>query len=163
MADTIPPTPENPEVAHEQGDVNVKAVLWFAAGLVAFAIVLHLGLAWMYFSLRSAEDRAKRSDYPKEFSEDTDRLPKTPRLEGIKGGERLGGEVEVSHEVELDRFDWVDEKKGIVSIPIGLAFERLLAKKPKARGEKEGSRWRDRGEAVPHDANSGRGTKEEEQ
>ena len=166
MADN-PPAPENPEVAHEQGDVNVKAILWFAAGLVVFAVILHLGLAWMYFSFRSAEDREKGSAYPEEFSPDTPGLPKGTRLEGIEGrkedvsGERTGREIEVSREEELHHYGWVDEKKGLVSIPIERAFERLMAKKPKARGEKQSQRWRDRGEAGPQDPNSGRGPKEE--
>ncbi len=167
MADN-PPATENPEVAHELGDVNVKAILWFAAGLVAFAVVLHLGLAWMYFSFRAAEDREKGSEYPEGFSADTPRLPKGTRLEGIEGRkedvgeERVGKEAEVSREEELHRYGWVDEKKGIVSIPIEKAFDRLLSKQTKARGEKESRRWRDRGEAMPHDANSGRGAKEEQ-
>src|SRR5262245_21181308 len=122
---------ENPEVSHEEGDVNVKAILWFAAGLVVFTVVLLLGLAWMYFAFRSAEDREKRSEYPEAFSEDMPRLPKAPRLEGIKGS--TGNAVVVSSEEELNSYRWVDEKKGIVSIPIEQAFDRLLSKKPKAR------------------------------
>jgi len=147
-------------------------VLWFAAGLVAFAVVLHLGLAWMYFSFRSAEDREKGSAYPEEFTESTSRLPQTPRLEGIES--RSGGAVEVSREEELHRYGWV-ESYGIgiaaggypgatfrrASIPIDEAFSRLLSKEPKVRDEKQSRRWRDRGEMVPTNANSGRGTKEE--
>jgi len=161
-------SPENPEVARERGDVNVKVIFWIGAGMIGFAIVLHLGLAWMFFALRSAEDREKQSEYPEEFSADTPRLPKGTRLEGIEshkediGEERIGKEVEVSREEELHRYGWVDEKKGIVSIPIEEAFDRLLSKKPKARGERDGRRWRDRTTAPPpHDANSGRGPKEE--
>ena len=162
------PSPENPEVARELGDVNVKAILWFAAGLVAFAVVLHLGLAWMYFAFRAAEDREKGSAYPEEFSADTPRLPKGTRLEGIEGrkedvgGERAGREAEVSREEDADRYRWVDEEKGIVSIPIDQAFERLLSKKPKARGDREAKKYRDRGTDVPpHDASSGRRPEEE--
>ncbi len=160
-------SPENPEVGHEEDDVNVKVVLWFAAGLVAFAVVLHLGLAWMFFAFRSAEDREKRSDYPEEFSEGISPLPKAPRLEGIEGrkedvsGERTGSAITVSREEELTRYGWVDEKRGIVSIPIDEAFDRLLSKKPNARSDKDARRYRDRGETVPHDANSGRGREEE--
>src|SRR3954469_25587112 len=70
------PSPENPEVGRERGDVNVKAILWFAAGLVGFGVVLHLGLAWMYFAFRAAEDQEKHTQYPEEFSTNTPGLPK---------------------------------------------------------------------------------------
>jgi hypothetical protein len=136
MANT-PPSPVNPEVAHEQGDVNVKAVLWFAAGLAAFAVVVHLGLAWMYFSFRAAEDREKQSAYPEEFTEGKSRLPTEPRLEGIEPRKALG------QEDELDSYRWVDEQKGIVAIPIQRGFERLLTDerhKPKVRAAKEKKR-----------------------
>jgi len=152
---------ENPEVSHEQGDVNVKVVLWFAAGLVVFAVVLHLGLAWMYFAFRAAEDREKQTQYPEEFRVDESHLPKSPRLEGIKGSEPTGDKIQISREEELDLYGWVDEKKGIVSIPIERAFERLLSKKPKARSARESQRWRDHGTAPPRDASSGHRTKEE--
>jgi hypothetical protein len=160
-------SPENPEIGHEEDNVNVKVIFWLAAGLVAFAVVVHLGLAWMFFAFRSAEDREKRSDYPEEFSEGISPLPKAPRLEGIEGRkqdgsrERTGGEIAVSREEELYRYGWVDEKRGIVSIPIDEAFDRLLSKKPKARSDRDAKRFRDRGERVPHDANSGRGQEEE--
>jgi|SRR5262245_28190794 len=160
-------SPENPEVGHEEDNVNVKVIFWLAAGLVAFAVVVQLGLAWMFFAFRSAEDREKRSDYPEEFSEGISPLPKAPRLEGLEGhtvdgsGERTDGEIVVSSEEELYRYSWVDEKKGIVSIPIEVAFDRLLSRRPAARSDRDAKRFRDRGETVPRASNSGRGQEEE--
>jgi len=160
-------SPQNPEVGHEEDNVNVKVIFWLAAGLVAFGLVMQLGLAWMFFAFRSAEDREKRTEYPEEFSKGISPLPKAPRLEGIEGhkvdggGERTGSEIVVSSEEELYRYGWVDEKKGIVSIPIEEAFDRLLSKRPAARSDRDAKRFRDRGETVPRDANSGR-TREEE-
>src|SRR5262245_13998360 len=121
----------NPEVAHEPSDVDVKYVLWFAVGLVVAAVLIHLGLAWMFFAFRSEEDRAKESGYPlageerREQEEKYGRpMPAAPRLEGIEGrqeeraGEPAERRTDIAREEDLFRYGWADEKKGLVSIPI---------------------------------------------
>ena len=156
------PTP-NPEVGHEHGDVNVKAILYFAGGLVLLALVIHFGVGWMYSAFERSEARAKRSQFPlaeekKRQRGGEDPEPAEPQLEGIKyrRGERAG----VSTEDELTRFGWVDEKKDLVSVPVEDAFERLLAGKKLKVRQGGGREWRDRGLTVPSDANSGRWPRE---
>jgi hypothetical protein len=54
---TVDPThgPANPEVKHEKSDANVRAIIWFAVGLTAFAVIAHLVLAGLQSILVSRE------------------------------------------------------------------------------------------------------------
>src|SRR5947209_19238506 len=53
----VPPPHDNPEVDHEPSDVNVSGVVKFAVGLIAFAVVAHLVLAWLFGVLARKTDR----------------------------------------------------------------------------------------------------------
>lgn len=47
--------PVNPEVRHEKSDANVRGIVYFALGLVAFAVAAHLFLAWLHDGLLQGE------------------------------------------------------------------------------------------------------------
>ncbi|HSN68939.1 MAG TPA: hypothetical protein VLV48_06820, partial [Thermoanaerobaculia bacterium] len=57
MADArIPPTePAHADVHHEQSDVDVRAILWWAVGLVLFAIFAHVAVYAHFAFMRKME------------------------------------------------------------------------------------------------------------
>jgi hypothetical protein len=72
-------TEHHPEVAHERSDVNVRGILWFAAGLVIVAAVIHVAVLGLFVLLerRTAADDPK----PLPLSIPAGQLPPRPRLQ----------------------------------------------------------------------------------
>ena len=64
VEDVHPHGGEPPGAGHEHSDVNVRGILWFAAGLVVCALAVFLGLGWMFSMLAERENRLKASQYP---------------------------------------------------------------------------------------------------
>jgi hypothetical protein len=114
---------DNPEVRHEESDVNVKAITRFTIGLAAaLALIFVLLLAlFNYFSLR--ERRLGRG--PARVQTD-ERLPPQPRLE-VSPRAALA-ELKAAEQKVLESYGWVDKEKGIVRMPIERAIE-LTAKR----------------------------------
>jgi hypothetical protein len=50
--------PVHPDVRHEKKDVNVRFILWFAAGMAMSGIVIHFALTWMFGHLKAREEAA---------------------------------------------------------------------------------------------------------
>jgi hypothetical protein len=153
MVDPTSPAPEHPEpaqnpaVAHESEDVNVRGVLWFAGALFAVGVAVHLVLAWMFFSFRHREDEVKRSQFPLSAPEReplpqatlgapfSGELPARPQLEGLDlegprhdvGRERRQGTAEVKNEKEEQQLREGDR------LPIEQAM-KLVAEERKPKG-----------------------------
>jgi hypothetical protein len=157
-----PAAHDNPEVDHEKSDVNVSAVVKFAAGLVAFAVVVHLILAGVFGILGRKTEREQprltviakqeREREQKKIAERVEELRKSPKSpptpQPPQVYERLRTTIPMprlqvndeadlaalrkEEEAKLTRYEWVDEKAGVVQIPIEQAM-RLLAD-PKRAG-----------------------------
>ena len=46
-----PRNPDNPEVVHEESDVNVSAILGYGLGLIVVAAIVHVFLWWLLGAL----------------------------------------------------------------------------------------------------------------
>ncbi len=141
-------TPSRSEVGHEPSDVNVRGILWFAAGLIVFAVVVHLVLAAMFGALAAREDVRKASTFPL-ADEAGKTLPPSPRLEGIERKRHTGD----SH--EAGDYGWVEGQPDRVRIPIKRAMERALSE-GRFQSRPGDHRWRGRLDDLPSDASSGR-------
>jgi hypothetical protein len=121
---------QNPLVHHEPSDVNVRVILWFGAGLVVAAVVIHVALWWMLGYYAGREAREKRSVYPLAAAE-RGQLPPAPILEGFDPGHKVGilqpsqGQTTQVEAPRLHSYGWVDKDAGIVHIPIARAM-RLM-------------------------------------
>jgi hypothetical protein len=142
MPETSPPPAhadrDHPVGGHERSDVSFTGVLWFGAGLVIFVLVVNVVMAWLFWLLNAAETRAKESVFP--LAQEERRrglvLPPEPRLEGLEPSRGTGPPA-----IDPDSYGWVDEKKGIVHIPVKAAAERALAEgifKVRQEPEKQG-------------------------
>jgi hypothetical protein len=115
---------EHVDVAHETSDVNIRAVLSFAGGLVVFAAVVYL-VVWLlfgYFTRR--EDRASSARAYPLAAEQSDRLPPEPRLQ-TNPKEDLR-DLRGAEDQLLKSYRWVDRNGGVVRIPIDEAMRLTL-------------------------------------
>jgi hypothetical protein len=117
------PPRDNPRVAHEGADVNVKAIAGFALSLVIITLVVHLALYWLldYYGERQA-----RLQEPLTLIEPTDEPPPAPRLE-VAPRAALA-ELRAAEDRNLQGYGWVDREKKIVRIPIRQAMEIIAEK-----------------------------------
>ncbi|MBV9958880.1 MAG: hypothetical protein JO360_10680 [Acidobacteria bacterium] len=161
--DDIHETPDvtyihNPEVAHEVSDVNIKAILQFTAGLLVFAVTVHI-LMWLMlrtFEAREVRREEKAPPSPMALTP-KERLPPEPRLQAapgfgddlaLEGGRNLELQApQAEYRVLRQRWEQVlrngqkDEKTGAVTaLPIEQAIKQVAAQglpaRPAAAGQK---------------------------
>lgn len=142
MADErIPPTePVHADVHHEYSDVNVRAILWWAVGLVIFAIVVHIAIYGHYAFMRKMERDPEL--LPISMVKDQGpKLPPAPRLQPFPEPDASGAasplrdrpprdmaEMRRDQEKLLSSYGWVNEATGTAHIPIDRAIELQLQK-----------------------------------
>ncbi|HZS08777.1 MAG TPA: hypothetical protein VFD58_28335 [Blastocatellia bacterium] len=144
----------NPEVAHERSDVNVRAVLWFMAGLIATAVVVHL-LMWGLFDVFESKEAHAEPPPASRLGVNTQRLPPEPRLQLAPGHESHPAEdlqkLRAEEDNRLHGYGWVDEQRGVVHIPIEQAKKLLIERSHSAAQQSALPE-----EAMPADSGSGR-------
>jgi hypothetical protein len=134
---------QNPDVTHEESDVNIRAILQFVVGLLIFAAVVHV---LMWYMLKFFERRQeKRTPAPAPMAlTDKERLPPEPRLQAAPGfGVDLGegrrvdlGLKEPTAEMKVVREQWEkvlkegqkDQSGNVIAIPIEEAKRQLVEK-----------------------------------
>jgi hypothetical protein len=109
-------------------------VVIFAAGLLAAAIVVHLGLYGLLEFYRAASTRTAPLEAPPRVEEQV----REPRLQ-ISPRTDLA-ELRAAQERQLTTYDWLDKEKQIVRIPIDRAMELLAKRGLPARKRAEESR-----------------------
>jgi hypothetical protein len=123
---------DNPEVHHEESDVNIRAIFGFASVLiVATGFVLVL----MWLLLRSFEAREAKQEprlYPLAAGQDK-RVPPEPRLQ-TDPREDLA-ELRAREDAVLHSYGWVDRNAGVVRIPIDDAIKLTLQRGLPSRQE----------------------------
>jgi len=128
----------NPETHHESSDVNVRGILWFVVIFVAFAIVTHI---FLYFLYAGFQKHFRNDIQPKRTAISVPAaLPQTPRLQPFPQQDQRGSaippyastpvvdmeEMRASEETALKNPGWADKQKGIVRIPIDRAKEIVV-------------------------------------
>ncbi len=146
---------ENHAIAHEESDLNVRALAPLGIGLVA---ALALVFVVVSLTLTVFTGQAPELTLPPrgiEISANTPAaLPPEPRLQAVPGEELRA--LRAAEEGLLHRYDWVDRKAGVVRIPIARAMELLLARGLPTRPEAERQKLKDQGQDMPSDSSSGR-------
>jgi hypothetical protein len=133
----------NPDVAREQSDVNVRAVLALAVGLVVVTTVIFVLMGWVFSFL---ERRAAANDPTiSPLARPATQMPRTtignpyfgdaPRPQLLIGEPAaLRNQREMENE-KLETYGWVDEKSGIARIPISEAEKLILQRGLPARDQ----------------------------
>ena len=133
----------NPEVDHEESDVKVKPIALFTFWLIVATGVVAV-LMWLLFDWFERRE-VKAEGKPSPMSSERNEIPPPPLLQlAPKDSEQLKqnkppdlkndhplAEMEKLREEEerkLNSYIWVDQQKGIVSIPIEDAKRLALEK-----------------------------------
>lgn len=114
------PLRDNPDVSHEQSDVNIRAIVIFAVALLVAAIVIHIGLYWLleFYGEESPRPAPVVTAPGAEEQIPPPRLQISPRADLAK--------MRAAEERELTTYGWVDKEKQTVRIPIDRAMELLV-------------------------------------
>jgi hypothetical protein len=132
MAEHAEHQPRHADVSHEASDVNFRAILTFAAGLLVLGAVVYF-VVWLLFGyLTRRENAASASpEYPLAVGQE-DRLPPEPRLQ--RNPRQDMKDLRESEDILLKSYDWVDKNGGVVRIPIDeamtLTLQRGLPSRP---------------------------------
>jgi hypothetical protein len=122
---------DNPDVQHEESDINIRAIFGFGLALVVVAVVIHIGIYFLFvfFSTREASAKGTRN-YPLAAGQEN-RVPPEPRLQTAPRQDLR--DLRAAEEQILGSYRWVDRNAGIVSIPIGEAMRLTLQRGLPAR------------------------------
>src|SRR5262245_34019074 len=119
----------NADVAYEPKDVNVRGILIFGLALAAIGLAVHIGVGWLFDTLRR-DELAKQPPMSPLVAKERPQLPRDldtipqPRLQKNEtlDLQRLRQEEDAI----LTGYGWVDRDAGVVRIPIAEAM-RMLA------------------------------------
>jgi hypothetical protein len=122
----------NPEVHHEESDVNIRGIFAFAIALTVVTIVIYLVVGVLFKYLDARERRQPTPEYPLAATEEN-RLPPEPRLQTNPRQDLA--DLRAREDQALTGYSWVDRNAGIVRIPIEDAIRKTLEKGLPARSE----------------------------
>jgi hypothetical protein len=129
-----PHKPDNPEVVHEESDVNVRAILGFGIALVVAAVIIHVCLWWLQGLYQRQTERAQMQVYPLAAGRQ-EQLPPMPRLQ--EHPQQDMRELREKQQALLNGYSWVNRDAGVARIPIEEAMrivvERGLPAREKAK------------------------------
>lgn len=111
---------DEPDLHHEQSDVNVRAIFGFGLGLVGAALVIHLGV-WLVFRAFDARESASG---PLRALAAEQTLPPEPRLQ-VAPRQDLK-DLRAQEDEILNSYRWVDKGAGVVRIPISEAMRLIV-------------------------------------
>ncbi len=112
---------DQPEAHHESRDVNAWAIGKFAIALVLLCGVALLLLAGLFKYFQSRENAAQG---PPSATAVQSRLPPAPRLQSNPIGDLKA--FRAGEEKVLEGYGWVDQKAGIVHIPVERAMDMMV-------------------------------------
>ena len=162
----------NVEVTHETSDVNVRAVLTFAAALAITTIAVGIGL-WLLFKFFNQQQAKEPGPGPMALSRE-ERLPPEPRLQAAPGFQvtlESGQTVNLERaapqtEYRVLRQQWEenlktglkDQSGNVVGIPIEQAMQNIVSQGLPTRTKGPAGKLQDYAISMPTAASSGRET-----
>jgi hypothetical protein len=104
----------------EKSDMNPTYILYFAIAMIVAAVVIHLGIWWMFRFFE--QQQARRDTRPALV---TTPLPKPQPLLQITPQGDLEDLRRQENEI-LSTYRWIDRDKGIARIPVDRAMQIFL-------------------------------------
>ncbi len=143
-----------PGSTYEHTDAHVGPMVKFVLWLFISAIIVHLGLAGMYwFLIRESTERVDTQRYPLAVNAPPG-LPAEPRLQQFPRNELY--DFRSKEEAELHSYGWVDKDAGTVHIPIDDAMRLMLERGALTSRPQDASRAAESVDMFPSDSSSGR-------
>ena len=118
-----PNAADNPDVVHEESDVNVTAILRYGVGLVVVAAIVHVFLWWLLGMFERQNERRQTQVYPMAASEQN-RLPPAPRFQ--ENPQQELQDLREQQRARLEGYAWVNKENGIARIPIEDAMKIVV-------------------------------------
>lgn len=125
-------SPDNVEVAHEESDVNVGAIIRYGVALLVVAAVIHVFLWWLLAAYERQDARAPTQAYPLAAGQQ-DRLPPSPRFQ--ENPQQELQDLRAKQDSLLNGYGWVNREAGVARIPIGDAMKIVIERGLPARAE----------------------------
>jgi len=143
-----------PGSTYEHTDAHVGPMIHFGIWLAVSAIIVHIGLAGMYWLLiRESSERVETQRYP--LAVDTPpRLPAEPRLQQFPRNELY--DFRSKEDEQLHSYGWVDKNAGTVHIPIEDAMRLMLERGILTARPQDASTGTAAADVFPSDSSSGR-------
>jgi len=143
-----------PGSTYEHTDAHVSPMVQFAIWLVISAVIVHVGLAAMYWLLiRESTERVDTQRYPLAANTPT-RLPAEPRLQQFPRNELY--DFRAKETQQLDSYGWVDKNAGTVHIPIDDAMRLMLERNILTSRPQNPNAPASAADEFPSDSSSGR-------
>ncbi len=112
--------PRNPDVRHEIGDVNARALTKFGVSMGALIVIFLFGLWFMFDYLKNREAELGRPMSPSAMV-NAQRLPPEPRLQRYAAQDMR--DLRADQNRVLRQYALIDPDKGIVRIPVERAMD----------------------------------------
>ena len=133
----------NPDVGHEVSKVQVGGIAWFIIVLTVSVVFIGWLIAAVLNTFEGREKKAELESRPSPFAAERAKLPPEPRLQLAPNSEEQIDkneppnlrtqhplvemkELRKSWDDQLKGYGWVDERGGVVRIPIDDAKKLLL-------------------------------------
>jgi hypothetical protein len=128
-------TPEQPGAHYETRDASTRGLVMFGIGLFTTLVVVAVLTSWLFGYFAKSQSLGS----PDSPFENVRVLPPQPRLQVNPRQDLL--RLRENENAELDSYGWVDQKNGIVHIPIARAMDLvaqrgLAARQPNAPPKK---------------------------
>jgi hypothetical protein len=115
----------NPDVAHEESDVNIRAIISFAVIVAAVSIVCAV-IVWGMFVLFEHQAQARDPQLTRVARPATVMPAHTNEPAALK-------QERTAEDATLHQYGWVDQKAGVAHIPIDQAKKLLIERGLPAR------------------------------
>ena len=122
---------DNPEVVHEESDVNVGAILGFGGALLVIAIIIHVFLWWLQGVYTRQTEQPQAVVYPLAAGQQEQR-PAEPRLQ--ENPQEDMRRLRARQQAALEQRGWVKQEAGIARIPIEEAMRIVVERGLPTRG-----------------------------
>jgi hypothetical protein len=130
--ETLPPV--------DRSGINTRAVLIFTGALIVIAIVVHISVLYLFKAFDAHEKKEDPILSP--LAPRQQQLPPEPRLQAEPNTGNINKQLFDSKDVEtlretandqLKSYGWVDDKNGIVRIPIEDAMKIIVEKEKQSQ------------------------------
>jgi hypothetical protein len=112
-----------PGAQYEHTDANVWLIVKFGIWLTISALIIHVGLGFMFSMLKQQGIASQPNEYPLAAKAEP-RLPPEPRLQQFPRNELY--DFRTAEEQKLHTYGWANKDAGTVHIPIERAMELLI-------------------------------------
>jgi hypothetical protein len=117
------PRVDNPDLHHEESDVDIRAIFGFGTGLAVTCILISF-VVWVLFQYFEAREARKVTPQFPLAAQQENRLPPEPRLQTNPRADLA--DLRAQEEKVLETYGWVDKNGSIVRIPIDEAMKLVV-------------------------------------